>query len=282
MCGNAMIETIIALLALSPFIAGIPLLGKQLDVKQKAYDAARYSVWERTVWRSDGTSNRKHDEDISLEARDRVLGHPRAAVVSIDTLRATGITENLLWRDGQRHRLLDYNDKHGPVALINREQRAPVEVGYWLVEGIAHGDGALGAVERALQLRSLNLNRHAFVSSTMSVGLRPVLAQLSDRTRSLDSTDPDMPRHERKNIEHIGTGALLSDTWSAHDENTMQHRIDDLTTNELIEDLESPGRPLGMQAPGKGQPLYGEGQFGWSPDLRPRSTTLPSAYLARP
>ena len=277
-----MIETIIALLALSPFIAGIPLLGKQLDVKQKSYDATRYSVWERTIWRSDGAGNRKYDEDIALEARDRALGHPRAAVVSVGTLRTTGITENPLWRDGQRDRLLDYNENHEPVALINRDQRSPVEVGYWLVHGIAHGEGALGDIERALQLHSLNLNRRAFASSTISIGTRPVLAQLSDRARSLDSQDREKPQHERANIVHIATGALLSDTWSAHDENTMRHRVDDVTTNELIEDLELPGRPLGMHAPGKGRPLYGEGQFGWNPDLRPRSTTLPSTYLARP
>jgi hypothetical protein len=36
-----------------------------------------------------------------------------------------------------------------------------------------------------------------------------------------------------------------------------------------------------MQARGKGEPLYGEGQYGWDPDLRPRSTTLPAAYIDR-
>ena len=52
MSGNAMAEVLVALLGLSPLIAGIPLLGKQLDIKQKGYDCARYIAWERTVWRS--------------------------------------------------------------------------------------------------------------------------------------------------------------------------------------------------------------------------------------
>ena len=58
-------------------------------------------------------------------------------------------------------------------------------------------------------------------------------------------------------------------------------RVDDLTTNELIEALELPGQPIAMQAIGKGKPLYGEGQFATEPDLLPRSTVLPSAYIAR-
>ena len=34
-----------------------------------------------------------------------------------------------------------------------------------------------------------------------------------------------------------------------------------------------------MQALSKGGPLYGEGQYGWDPNLRPRSNALPSAYV---
>jgi len=261
--GNAMIETVVALLALTPFIAGVAVLGKQLDVKQKTYDAARYSVWERTVWRSDGVSNRKHDADISLEARDRILGDPRAPLTSAENLRAAGITENLLWRDAKRQRLLDYNDNGAAFDIEARERRAPVEVGYGLVPGIAHGDGVLGAVEQALQLDNLNLSRYSFAQSVASVGLRPLW-------------------RKAERVVHNAGSAVLSDTWSARDENTLRRRVDDLTTNELLGDLELPARPLGMQAPEKGKPLYGEGQFGWSPDLRPRSNTLPAAYVARP
>jgi hypothetical protein len=100
--GSALAETIVALLALSPFLVGIPLLGKQLDIKQKNFDSARYSVWERTVWRSDGASNRKSEEDITLEARDRTLGHPQAGVTDVEALRTDGITENPLWRNWRR------------------------------------------------------------------------------------------------------------------------------------------------------------------------------------
>ena len=277
--GNAMAETIVALLALSPFIVGIPLLGKQLDIKQKAYDSARYSVWERTVWRSDGASNRKSEEDITLETRDRTLGHPLAGVLDVETLRNDGITENPLWRNLKRERLLDYTDDAAPIQLDYREQNAPVDVGYWLVSGIAHGEGALGEIQRALHLDSLNLNRRTFARSDAAIGLQPLLGQLADRKVSLGArAQPDTNRVQQ--VMNV-SGAILSDTWSSRDEGALQRRVDDVTVNELIEELELPGRPLGMQALGKGKQLFGEGQFSWDPDLRPRSDTLPSAYIER-
>src|SRR4051794_27601154 len=160
--GNAMAETIVALLALSPFVVGIPLLGKQLDIKHKSYDSARYSVWERTVWRSDGASNRKSEDDITLETRDRALGSPLAGVLDVETLRSAGITENSLWRDRQRERLLNYENTEAPIQITYREQPTPVDVGYWLVPGIAYGTGVLGTVQRALHLDGLNLNQRTF------------------------------------------------------------------------------------------------------------------------
>ena len=119
----------------TPFILGIPLLGKQLDVKHKTYDAARYAVWERTVWRNDSLSNRKGDDDISLEVRDRTLGDPVAGLLAAAQLRSEGLTENPFWRDAHKQRLMDYRDDNAPVSVTQAAQRTPVEVGYQLVPG---------------------------------------------------------------------------------------------------------------------------------------------------
>jgi len=275
--GNAMAETIVALLALAPFIAGVPLLGKQLDIKHKTYDTARYSVWERTVWRSDGTSNHKSEDDITLEARDRTLGSPLAGAVNVEALRNEGLTENPLWRDQQHRRLLDYEDNAAPVNLSYREQPSPVDIGYWLVPGVAYGNGVLGEVRRALKVDSLNLNPRAFAGTTVAIGIRSVVEELADRRSSLGKRA--VTRSDRRPLVQAASGAVLTDTWSARDEGNFQSRIDDVTANELIEQLELPARPIGMQALGKGKQLFGEGQFGWDPDLKPRSGELPPAYL---
>lgn len=277
--GNAMVEVIVAMLALTPFILGIPLLGKQLDVKHKTFDAARYAVWEKTVWRNDGSSNRKGEDDISIELRDRTLGHPHAGMLAASSLRSEGISENPLWRDRHNERLVDYQDSGAPVAVEQEQRRAPVEVGYQLAPGLAYGGGPLSAIATLLQVDDLRLNQQAFSHASVAVGLRAVLAELTDEPVTLGASDSNDPPHPQ--LVQRANAAILSDTWSARDENSLRRRVDELTTNELIESLELPGQPIAMQALGKGKPLYGEGQFAAEPDLRPRSTTLPSAYITR-
>jgi hypothetical protein len=159
------------------------------------------------------------------------------------------------------------------------EQAPPVEVGTWLAPEIAYGEGWLDRIADALKVRDLGLDRRGFVDATTSIALRPRLLEVSQRGRSLggalDASQDADP------LVQPATAAILSDTWSASDENMLRHRVDHVTTDEMIEELERPGRIIGMQARGKGAPLYGEGQYGWDPDLNPRSTALPAAYIRR-
>jgi hypothetical protein len=254
--GNAMIETIVALTVLSPFLGCIALLGKQLDVKHKSFDAARYSVWERTVW----SAQAKSEANVSIEALDRSFGDPGAGIVTTDSLRSDGVARNSFWRY-YREALLT-TPVGSAVSFQSSEQATPVDVGYVLLPGLAHGTGPVGVAANALRMDDLDLNRRAFANVTIEANIRPLLA-------GRDSA----PLVQR------ATGALLSDTWSPRDENELGRRVDRITANELIEDLELPGRILSMQAPSKGGPLYGEGQYGWDPQLRPRSNALPAAYV---
>ena len=253
--GNALAETLIALVALLPFIGGIVLLGKQLDVKHKSVDALRYSVWERTVWSGSG-AHAKSDADISMEALDRSFGDPSAGVLPADSLRAEGVSRNPLWQHHRQSLLTPGN----AISTRLSDGAAPTEPGYMLMPGLAHGSGAVGAVAAALQMDGLGLNRNAFTTVTVEANVRPLF----------DDAEP---------LTQRATGAILSDTWSPRDENELGRRVDRITANELIESLELPGRPIALQSLGKGGPLYGEGQYGWEPQLRPRSTALPSVYV---
>lgn len=255
--GNALAETIVAVAVLSPFLGGIALLGKQLDVKHKSFDALRYSVWERTVWSESG-ANSKSDAAITTEALDRSFGNPTAGVTGVEFLRSAGVSQNPLWQHNRRPLLMTPS-----TAMRLARESSPVETGYVWMPGLAHGAGAVGAVAQALQMDDLGLNRHTFARATIEANIRPLLAHRG-------SSEP---------LTQRATGAVLSDTWSARDEAEFGRRVDRITANELIERLELPGRPLGMHALGKGAPLYGEGQYGWDPRLRPRSNALPSAYV---
>ena len=254
--GSALLETLVALAALAPFLTGMVLLGKQLDVKHKTYDALRYSVWERTVW-----SNAKPASDITIEALDRSFGHPLAGVSATNTLRANGVSRNPLWTERGRRLLAD------APASSHSDAASPVSAGYVLVPTLAHGDGPLSATTNSLRLRDLELNARAFATATLTANVRPVLAERAQLNA------------DRRPITHVATGALLSDVWSSRDESEFRRKADNLTADELVEALEMPARPLAMQSLSKGGPLYGEGQYSWDVDLRPRSNALPSAYI---
>ena len=263
--GNALVEAIVSLVTLTPFLIGMVLLGKQLDMKHKSYDALRYSVWERTIWRGGG-ANAKTDSDITLEVLDRSLGHPQAGLSSLASLREAGVSRNPLWRDHQGQWMLEGGA--GAALSTYSDDTPAAEVGYMLIPALAHGEAPVAAAARALRLDDLNLNRRSFAGATVSVRVKPVLAQFADHSATAHSPLIQQAR-----------GALLSDTWSSRDEGEFRRRVDDVTANELIETLEMPGRPIAMQALRKGGPLYGEGQYGWDPDLRPRSSALPAAYV---
>ena len=276
--GHALTETLIALLALAPFIGGVVLLGKQMDIKHKSFDAARYSVWERAVWRSGGAHNTKAPEQITLESRDRILGDPRAGLVHVDSLASEGITENPLWRDLDKERLLSYQDVTA-LRMEHDEGAPPVDIGYVLVPSIAHGEGLLASAGQLLQVRDLDLSRRSFATSELQVSVRPVLSLRAQRPRTLGAFTNE-PESQPPLLQRA-SGALLSDSWSANDEQDFRRRVDWVTTDEFVEALELPARPIGSMAMGKGELLYGEGQFAWDPKLEPSSTTLPQPYITR-
>jgi len=272
--GNAIVEVVAALLALTPFLIGIPLIGKQFDVKHKTLDAARYAVWERTVWRNENLVNRKNEWDVMLEIRDRTFGSPIAGLVSQENLRASGVTENQFWVDTHGEPLLAYRDGQSPIAIEQKTLVAPRDVGHLLVPSVAHGGGTSRVVPTALGVADLRLARETFSQVSVVASMRNISAE---RVKEEGNSGTEASRL----IVQEATAAILSDTWSPHDESTMRRGVDDLTTDELIESLEFPGRPIAVQASGKGLPMYGEGQFATEVDLRPASNALPNVYVRR-
>lgn len=269
--GGAIAETLVALIALLPFVIGLPLVGKLADIKHKAVDAARYAVWERTVWQSSG-ERRKHDTDITIEIRDRILGDPRAPLLAVDELHAHGITNNPLWRDHRGRRLLE----SGGIEQTSDERGSSIQVGSLLVPRLAHGEIPTSAL---LRVRNLNLNPRGFVHTRFELVTRNALAERASRSRSLGNEQAEMSTPSPLRFE--ARGAILSDTWAAAAEEELRRRVDFATANELIESLERPARVLGALAAGRGRALYGEGQYARELELRPYTADVPRAYIRR-
>jgi hypothetical protein len=262
-------------------------LGKQLDIKHKSYDATRYAVWERTVYRSDGAQ--KSAADIDLEARDRSFGNARAGLSTAASLRNDGVTQNVLWRDRAGQRLLvgGGGDRNGPQPFSSTEapRESPVEVGRITVPQIAYGSNAVGnAVMTALGVKPIGVNRDSFATAGFTVRMRPTLGAMADRPFALR---PSGQQSNRQPIEQAASGGILSDTWSPRSEDDLHTRIDNLVANERLWQAEMPGMALGFLG-GKGTPLYGEGQYGFGrgyldgPDFSVPSTSLPSNYVYTP
>ena len=283
--GHATVETIVALLALAPFFIGIPLLGKQLDVKHKSYDATRYSVWERTVYRSDGVQ--KSGADIELEARDRTLGNARAGLRNAANIGSAGVTQNVLWRDRAGQRLLVDASRNGPrpVSYSGAGRDTPVEVGAVTVPQIAYGGNAAGnVVMRAIGVRPLGVDRNSFATADISLRVKPMLGELADRPVAVRRSSG---RSNRPPVTQSASAAILSDTWSSSSEDVLRTRVDNLVANERLWQAEIAGMVLGWFG-GRGKPLYGEGQYGFGrgfldgPDMTVPSTSLPRDYVYTP
>lgn len=266
------------MLGLAPFLIGIPLLGKQLDLKHKSMDATRYAVWERTVWRNSG-GNRKDQSDIALEARDRTLGDPRAGIVATDALLRDGVTENRLWRDSANRRLLAYASATQPIRIDQQSTREPVDVGYMFVPAMTYGGGMMNVAGAVMQVRELGMDPRSFARADARVALRPLLQSRARTAVSLRRED--LLAADEPVLEQRAAGAILSDSWSSRDEAEFGRRVDELTINEFVQNVELPSRILALNALGKGEPLFGEGQYAWDANLRPSSAALPSAYVER-
>ena len=102
--GQALAEfTIAAATVLLPLFLIIPLLGKYMDMKASAIQAARYAAWERTVWfgSSDWTAGTKSDLEIQHEVQQRFFSDTATAKLQSTQSSATGWAggPKPLWRD---------------------------------------------------------------------------------------------------------------------------------------------------------------------------------------
>jgi len=281
--GQALTETLVAFVVLVPIFMLVPYLGKYLDVKHRTEDAARYALWERTVFSDPGASwdsgeNQKSDGRLRQEILSRITEDPRAPV-------SAGLpagVRNPLWEDHAGGDLVDLQNFDSVVA----ETREPFPYGLRgstvlgkpeslsLFTSLAQ-DGLpllnqLGGISDLLGGAldfNLGLNTRGFVNSRATLSA----IDLPAFTRIGASLDIDVATNERL---FTASGAILTDAWIPGSEGNYVERLDSLVIDEIVSLLVAPGTfTFGFF------PVFIEGLDGQNPTLESESNVLPERYV---
>ena len=204
---------IVAGLVLIPLFLAIPLIGKYLDMRSNAVQAARYAAWERTVWYGGSAAsalgwlgrtnswiaNEKSDGQIRNEIGVRQMSETAdlAYSTSVDQGAFTSADSNAgnfkngsraLWRDRSGNQMLaNYNDLQNSVSSA----QAPGTLNV-ILDPIANLAATLGPF--TLEMKGL-------YSATVSM-----------RVRDID-TDHFLLKNSTSSFQE--TNVLLANGWSA-------------------------------------------------------------------
>ncbi len=278
-CGQAMTETVItASTVLVPIFLLIPLLGKYIDMKQTAIQAARYEAWEYTVWygnnqfqtlttpggeRPFGYSASgqpvKTQTQVRTESRKRFFSDVNNANPDEGTALAnlqinqndiqTAPSPNLMWVDHRGQPLWD-----GATTGVTPTTSGPtpdVTGGIFntVLDIIDTVFGAVALIASSLTnsgtgFTIINMDGRAITGVTIDVfppGGLIDWATFAD-PGGIGGTDDSMP-----NIPVLSFGAsasVLSDTWNAGGLEHTMNQAGGLVPTRILGDLLSPVQPV--------------------------------------
>ncbi len=165
--GQAMVETLVAALALVPLLLVLPHIGKALDIKGKAFESARYGLNERFLFRENAASSVsqvKSSAAINSEASARVQSEPGTRISSNSQSTQP---ENALWKNSEGKNLLSGSGiqlgvSMGADGILRGAATELLYVGQWT---------GFSSLMREFDLPQLDMNRQgkAVVSTSYSL-----------------------------------------------------------------------------------------------------------------
>ncbi|MBT4838639.1 MAG: hypothetical protein HON94_14985 [Methylococcales bacterium] len=229
-----------------PIFLMLPIMSKYTDMKQKASEASRYAVWERTVWSDPNASwndgeNTKTDAVIAQEINDRVFGHILQGMTS-------NRVENTTWKDENGAPLI----KSVKLNKMNEEE-VPVRPTQALAvfEQVAYG----GGIFETLGHKGLDLGKKTFSDAEVEVTVNNI-------------TVPGVVSE----IKMTSSAGILSSSWSAPSQQEFYDRLSKLGPAKGVNTLMSPADLL-CQIP----LLYKEGCNAKTVELEADWTVVPNA-----
>lgn len=237
--GQATTELLVSALVLVPMFVFVPLVGKYVDIKQRNQEAARYAVWERTIWSdpsamwNDGEAT-KNDATILVEQNTRVYGHPKQGIDDAN------LRENPLWKDGAGRALIS-SKATGSVV----ESTIPGMIDVGSVRILAYEGLPIPLLDEV----NLGLSGRGYVTASTQVTANNAINSAAQ-------------------LNYSSSASILSNAWSAPSEAILRGRVDRLVHNELVDAVALPADTLSAF------PLFVEGR-----DARPVRAAVDSRAL---
>lgn len=225
--GQALVEfLIVSTLVLVPLFLAVPLLGKYLDMKSTAIQAARYAAWERTVWYggSDWSAGSKDDAKIAREIRQRFFSNTAInKLQSADgNMTGWGGGPKPLWRDRAGNPMLvNYDSDVGQATPASSTPGTLNDILTPVVEVIDTVDKILGA--------EFKLHMNSLYKASVSVQTRPTrpILQVMGNTPDLETLG-GAP-------SFVETNVMVANGWNANGAAHVKKQVEGLTPTSVAQ-----------------------------------------------
>jgi hypothetical protein len=243
--GQSMTEFLIcASFALVPLFLGISLLAKYIDIKQTAIQAARYEVWEYTVWYANNSERSAFNPDGELssgfnavdqpikstaltqsETQQRFFNGPGnglapSPITATDSTTGwTPATANPFWVDHTGQPL--YAGVNGAGESINSSADTPTipVIGDVMDTLLFVIDAGFSAVRSLMKLANsdvgftaINTNGNAEATVSMQVAVNPTFVA---NYNQIDATTGTTDEFTGTTLDFSTSASVLSDAWNA-------------------------------------------------------------------
>lgn len=220
-----MVEFLIAAtLVLIPMFLIVPLLGKYMDLKATAIQAARYAAWERTVYfnSTDWPAADKDDLKIQREIQQRFFSNTATAKLQSTDGNTTGWGggPKPLWRDRAGNPMLVTYDSNVTQGVTKDDTPGLInDILDPVVSAISFVGGLLGAAF-VLDMQS----QYTATVNVQTVPTRPI-KQVINTTAA---TGAATPLFSEKNV-------LIANGWSANGATQVKKQTEGLTPTSFLQ-----------------------------------------------
>jgi len=270
--GQAITETLIAMLAIVPLLIVIPYIGKYFDIKTSVIWSTRVAAMERTVH-----SNGNWEIGESVKSDSRIASDVVKWVQTEPGKSNTGSqsgssSRNRLWRGREGENLLQ--DQNGVLTLTEQEDgilRGPVTEGLLLGKSTGSINWS-GVAEVPL----LAKNRNGLVTAEYALSAKsiPAMGQ-SGLTRTFERTGSGGAP-----IKFTDRLAVITDAWMPGSENNFADTTSKLVYEKMLGAMTFPGCLL-WAFNGAGLSPFVDGRDCTNTDLRSDTGVILDKYRDR-